>query len=65
MEITKTSKLTGNENTMNINVTAEQLSAWTNGVLIQDAMPNLTPDEREFLMTGSTPDEWKRAFGSN
>ena len=64
MKITKKSKLTGKENTMVINVTPEQLSAWTNGVLIQDAMPNLTPDEREFLMTGSTPEEWESAFGS-
>lgn len=26
--------------------------AWENGVLIQDALPMLTPDEREILMNG-------------
>ena len=26
--------------------------------LIQNAMPNLSADEREFLMTGITPEEW-------
>jgi len=25
-------------------------------------MPNLSADEREFLMTGITPDEWDEAF---
>jgi hypothetical protein len=25
-------------------------------------MPNLTADEREFIMTGITPDEWDAAF---
>jgi hypothetical protein len=27
-------------------------------MLIQEAMPNLTPDEREFIKTGITNDEW-------
>jgi len=26
-------------------------------------MPDLTPDEREFIMTGSTSEEWDAAFG--
>ena len=30
---------------------------------IQDAMPNLTPDEREFIKTGITPKEWDEMFG--
>ena len=63
MTITKTSPLTGNVNTMDMDVSEEQIAAWQGGVLIQRAMPNLTPDEREFLMTGYTPEDWKEIFG--
>ncbi len=62
MLITKTSMFTGKEHTLEIPVTEDQLNAWKNGKLIQDAMPNLTPDQREFLMTGSTPQEWDSIF---
>lgn len=35
------------------NIKKSQLSDWLeNGVLIQNALPQLTPDEREFLITG-------------
>jgi hypothetical protein len=32
---------------------------WQNGKLIQDAFPSLSVVEREFIMTGITPDEWE------
>jgi hypothetical protein len=50
--------ISGIERTMDIPVTQEQLDNWNQGMLIQDAMPNLTPDEREFIKTGITNDEW-------
>jgi len=62
MKITKTSPFSGNTNVMEIDVTQEQLSSWESGVLIQNAMPNLSADEREFIMTGITPEEWDSAF---
>ena len=62
MKITKTSIFTGDENTMDIPVTEEQLKDWENGGLIQDVMPNLTASQREFLMTGCTPEEWDKNF---
>ena len=31
-------------------------------MLIQQAMPNLTADEREFIKTGITPQEWDDMF---
>ena len=62
MLIRRTSMLTGKYNEMNISVTKEQIDAWQAGQLIQDAMPNLTADEREFIKTGITPDEWDTAF---
>lgn len=63
MTITKKSMMTGNLNTMTLNITMSQLEAWKGGVLIQQAMPDLSPAEREFIMTGTTDEEWKEAFG--
>ena len=62
MLITRTSLFSGNTTSMEIEVTQEQLSSWESGVLIQNAMPNLSADEREFIMTGITPEEWDSAF---
>jgi hypothetical protein len=62
MLITRTSPFSGNTNSMEIEVTQEQLSSWESGTLIQNAMPNLSADEREFIMTGITPEEWDSAF---
>ena len=33
------------------------------GMNIQDAFPMLSDDQREFLMTGLTPEEWDDLFG--
>ena len=63
MIIEKESPFSGNVNRMDIPVTLAQIEAWKGGELIQRAMPNLTPDEREFLMTGITPEEWENTFG--
>jgi hypothetical protein len=62
MMITRKSGFTGVERTLDIPVTEEQLVLWNSGVVIQKAMPNLTPDQREFLMTGVTPEEWDETF---
>jgi hypothetical protein len=35
-----------------LDVTIEQLKAWRNGMLIQDAMPHLSPGDRELLISG-------------
>jgi hypothetical protein len=65
MRFSKRSPLTGEYNVMDIPVTIEQIETWKAGVLIQRAMPNLTPDQREFLMTGYTPSDWEKMFGSS
>jgi hypothetical protein len=46
-----------------IAITHEHLANWHEGRLIQNAMPHLTDDEREFLITGITPSEWAETFG--
>jgi len=59
MKITRTDPFTGQENILDINVTKDELNAWKHeGKLIQEAMPNLTPSEREFIKTGITADSW-------
>jgi len=62
MLITKTSILSGKTRTKEINVNQSQIDRWVAGMLIQDAMPNVSVDEREFIMTGSTPEEWDLYF---
>lgn len=63
MKITKVSPLSGKETTLDLNVTEEQLLRWKLGDLIQDVMPDLTPDEREFLISGVAPGEFELLFG--
>lgn len=58
MLISKRSELTGKFHTREIPVTEKQLSDWKSGMLIQLAMPRLSADDREFIMTGATPEEW-------
>ena len=64
MLIKKKSMFSGEWNTMDIPVTQSQIDDWESGTLIQDAMPNVSADDREFLMTGVTPEEWTDTFGS-
>tara|TARA_R110002110_G_scaffold335294_1_gene546023 strand:+ start:344 stop:544 length:201 start_codon:yes stop_codon:yes gene_type:complete len=62
MIITKTSPLTGYINTMDVSVTEVQIMQWQRGMLIQDAMPDLSVDEREFIMTGLTASDWEDMY---
>jgi hypothetical protein len=61
------SSLSGKTNTMELDVTYEQLYRIDNrrytAELIQNIVPNLTPGQREFLMTGITPEEWTAIYG--
>jgi hypothetical protein len=38
------------------------LVRWANGELIQNAMPYLTADERELIMTGTCGECWERLW---
>jgi hypothetical protein len=59
MKISRKSPFSGETNVMDIAVTRADIINWEAGALIQDAMPNLTANEREFIMTGIPPDEWE------
>ena len=39
---------------MDINITPEQINKIDSGALIQNVVPNLTRDEREFIISGIT-----------
>lgn len=65
MKLVRISMLTGKETSREVDVTEEQILAWLAGGLIQDVMPNLSADDREFVMTGITPEEWETAFGGD
>lgn len=63
MKISRISQLTGKSHEMDLPITMEQIVAWKQGQHIQEAMAHLTPDQREFLITGITPEEWETLFG--
>ena len=63
MLITRKSEFTGKIHHKELNVTNAQIDAWKRGQVIQDAMPQLDADEREFIMTGITTEEWDDAWG--
>lgn len=62
MQIRRMSPLTGVVHVKEINVTKEQLEAWHNGTMIQNAMPRLSASDREFIKTGITSEEWDSHF---
>jgi hypothetical protein len=65
MLVERQSPVTGEINSMELNITHKELLKWQNGTVIQKAMPNLTADEREFLITGLTKDDWETLFGKD
>lgn len=64
--ITRRSPFTGRIHQMEIPISprefAKRETLWQTGMLIQDAFPMLDADQREFIKTGITPQEWNEAF---
>jgi hypothetical protein len=57
------SVLKGTFNKAILKLTEEQYNNWkVKRMLIQDAIPHLDKNEREFLMTGYTPEDWEEMF---
>lgn len=52
MFLFRKSPVTGEGNVMKINVTRKQLNAWESGKSIQEAFPNLTLVEKDFIKSG-------------
>ena len=66
MLVTRTSQISKTQSTMDIDVTIEQMfrieNRYSTKELIQDIVPNLSKEDREFLITGITPKEWNELF---
>ena len=64
MLVTKQSAISGKMNSMELPITEAQLMAHRNGELVQNVFPNLSVEEREFLVSGISPKEWNDLFGN-
>jgi hypothetical protein len=62
MLITRKSLVSGIYRTLSLPITQDQLDRWANGEIIQSVFKHLSDDQREFLMTGITPEEWNETF---
>ena len=65
MIITRTSMTSGVRRSLDLPVTEAQLEAYAQGELLQNAFPNLTPGQREFIKTGITQAEWVAIFAED
>ena len=65
LEVTKKSIISGKTNTMELDITQEDLDRYeqVSGLLVQAVFPQLSSSEREFLISGITPTEWNDTFG--
>tara|TARA_Y100000389_G_scaffold103118_1_gene100008 strand:- start:12428 stop:12637 length:210 start_codon:yes stop_codon:yes gene_type:complete len=64
MLIKRVSPVTKKNNVMDIDITLSQYVSWERGgILIQNAMPNISLDEREFIISGCMPDDFDSLFG--
>ena len=57
-----TGECTATGDVYSIEVPAEGFASWEAGTLIQVALPDLSPDDREFLISGITPAAWNQIF---
>jgi hypothetical protein len=64
MRVKMKSQHSGKEHVMDLPITIEQWNEWQtpDRRLIQDVFPQLNSEQREFLLTGITPEEWKEIF---
>ena len=64
VKVTKLSPFTGKENTLDLPISSAALNAWLGAGpddpkrFVQVSFPDLSDAEREFLVTGITPQEW-------
>jgi len=62
IQVAMVSMFTGKRHVMDIPLTQAEFQAGCDarqkGALIQNAFPTLSPELREFLLSGSTPEEW-------
>jgi len=63
VKVHKVSILSGKEGSMVLPTRQGNLEHWIDTcMLVQDAFPHFDADQREFLISGITPDEWNNTF---
>lgn len=62
MKIVRTSMLTGQVRTKDLPITQEELDRYERGEIVQHVWPHLSANDREFIMTGITEEEWNESF---
>ena len=60
MIIERKSVISGIMRQRDLDVTPEQIERWQGGELIQNVFPRLSPSDREFIVTGTTDEEWEQ-----
>ena len=60
MLIKRVSIISGIEREKEISITQEQITAWENGEISQIAFPNISPEDRDFILTGIVEEEWEQ-----
>jgi hypothetical protein len=60
MIIERKSVISGIVRQRDLDVTPEQIERWQGGELIQNVFPYLSPADREFIVTGTTDEEWEQ-----
>lgn len=63
--VTRKSDLTGKVHSLEMNIDPVKWEKWESGEVqeyIQNYFPELSRDEREFILSGSTKEEWDEAF---
>lgn len=68
--ITRRSDLSGVTRSMTMPIPVEKWDRWLNTPPserphVQDYFPELNADQREFILTGITPEEWEEVFGED
>ena len=65
MIIEKQSIISGKTYQMELDITQQQLNDFVDGIsrLAQDAFPQLSIDEHQFIISGIHPVEWNELFG--
>lgn len=48
-----------------VTIPGPELFAYRQGAKIQDAMSSISPEDREFLMSGVSPKGWKNLWDTN
>jgi rRNA-processing protein FCF1 len=61
VDVVRTSTMTGIKRTKTFMVDPNQLLRYNKGeIYIQEAFPHLSADDREFIISGCTPEEFER-----